>query len=324
MSAVDVLMVGVGYMGLRYVDAARDLGLRLCVVDVPERLAFLREQHADVVIDTEAVEPGVAACDESWVGPAMAAARRHRIRGVLGLSEPQVMAAAMTAHVLGLPGVGLYAGQIARNKALQRQIFAGAGVPQPRQRLVATLDALDPRDVELPVVIKPLASAGSVGVEEIAGAAEWSAAVDRRRNEGPLLVEERVFGQEYSWEALVRDGEVVFHSLTYKETTGSPNFVELLHVPGAWDAPDDVRETAFRVGSQVVAALHCGSGIVHLEFRMRPDGTPSVMEVALRTPGDFIMEVNSLAHEVDLYAAALTIAIGERPDVPPVAFPIVG
>ena len=42
-----------------------------------------------------------------------------------------ILAAALVADRLGLPGPGLAAAVVSRNKALQRGVFAAAGVAQP-------------------------------------------------------------------------------------------------------------------------------------------------------------------------------------------------
>ena len=64
----------------------------------------------------------------------------------------------------------------------------------------------------------------------------------------------------------------------------------------------------------MVGALGIGSGIVHLEFRLESTG-PNIMEVAVRTPGDMIMEIVQYATGVDLFDATIAVACGEQPEV---------
>lgn len=58
------------------------------------------------------------------------------------------------------------------------------------------------------------------------------------------------------------------------------------------------------------------TGIVHLEFRMTSSG-PSVMEVAVRTPGDYIMELCSLAYGMDWFELVLRLVVGDELPPPP-------
>jgi cysteine synthase A len=70
------------------------------------------------------------------------------------------------------------------------------------------------------------------------------------------------------------------------------------------------------LGTAVLQALGMRTGIVHLEFRLSPDG-PVVMEVAVRTPGDYIMDLLGLTYGVDWYELLVRAALGrELPPVP--------
>lgn len=311
--SVDVLLVGSGNMGRGYLEAARRLDLRVAVVETPARIDAIRAEFGDVLAGHEPVDPATADHDEAWVGPAAELARRTAPRGVLGFSEPHVLAAALVAEAHGLPGPGLYATQVSRNKALQRMLYGAAGIPQPTSRLVPDLSEVTPR---FPLVVKPLSGSGSSGVEQVPHEAAWADVATRRAGDGPLLVEEYAAGDEFSWEALVRRGRPLFTNLTAKTTTGPPAFVELLHRPSGSAAEREIRDRGDRLGAEVVSALRMRDGMVHLEFRLAPDGRAAVMEAAVRTPGDFLMDVVSQAHGVDLYAACLLLALGREPEIP--------
>ncbi|MFJ3928937.1 acetyl-CoA carboxylase biotin carboxylase subunit family protein [Streptomyces sp. NPDC090029] len=308
---VDILLIGSGNMGRGYLEAARHLGLQVAVIETETRIGTIRSEFADVVTAHEVVDPAAAEHDEAWVGPALTLARRTAPRGVLGFSETHVVASALVADELRLPGPGMYAAQASRNKALQRQLYGLAGVPQPSSRIVPAL-TLEPQPC-LPVVLKPFSGAGSHGVEQVPDETAWRDAVARTAGIGPLLIEDYATGDEYSWEALLLGGQVLFTNLTAKTTTGPPHFVELLHRPVIGEAGHCLRDQADQLGARVVSALRARDGMVHLEFRRASDGSVAVMETAVRTPGDYLMDVVSQAHGVDLYAACLLIALGEKP-----------
>ncbi len=308
----SLLLVGVGRMGRPYLAAARRLGAGVRAVEVPERAAPLADQLDGVTLCRG--EP-----DELWAEAADAAARAARPDGVLAFSEPHVLAAALVQNELGLPGPSLRAAVLSRNKALQRARFATAGIGQPEYLVTDRLaDARSWAAGRLPVIVKPLSSAGSNGVEHVPDLDTYSAVAARRDGEGRLLVERAVSGPEYSWEALVRDGQVWFANLTAKETTGPPNFVEVAHRTAA-DVDEGILSQADALGAAVVAALAMSTGLVHLEFRLSPDG-PMVMEVAVRTPGDYLMDLLGLTYGVDWFELAVRAALG-RPLPPPPAGP---
>ncbi|MGG7611729.1 hypothetical protein ACQ5JZ_20380 [Streptomyces sp. ZG43] len=63
-------------------------------------------------------------------------------------------------------------------------------LPAPAYRLTDDLASTAQRAAShFPVVVKPLSSAGSVGVELVADADAFETAAHRRATEGPLLVE---------------------------------------------------------------------------------------------------------------------------------------
>ncbi|MDR7301220.1 ATP-grasp domain-containing protein [Haloactinomyces albus] len=309
-----VVLIGVGGMAEGYLSAAETMGLRVGVVETADRCGALASRFS-CIADFEPVEEG--AQDEAWLAPATVLADRMRPRGVLGFAEPHVLATAILQHRLGVPGPGLDAAVISRNKALQRGEFERADLPQPgylHDRLQNATEWALPR---LPVVVKPVSMQGSRGVERIDTPEEWQDALARRGSEGPLLVEEYVEGHEYSVEALVENGRVLFTNLTRKETTGAPFFVELLHEAGYGTERPVLRKASEELCRKVVAAMGVSTGIVHLEFRTPIAEELVIMEVAVRTPGDHLMEIVSRAHGVDIYEACLRLALQETPELPP-------
>jgi cysteine synthase A len=67
----------------------------------------------------------------------------------------------------------------------------------------------------------------------------------------------------------------------------------------------------------VLRALRMDTGLVHLEFRLTEQG-PVVMEVAVRTPGDFLMDLLGLTYGCDWYELVVRAAVGWPLPAPPV------
>ncbi|SBT41114.1 ATP-grasp domain-containing protein [Micromonospora narathiwatensis] len=306
----ELLLVGVGLMGRPYLAAARRLGVRVHVVETAAAAAALPDQPDHTTLTS-------GDSDEAWAEVAAAAVAARKPDGVVAFTEPQVLAAALVADTLSLPGPSLGAAVLSRNKALQRGRFAAAGIRQPEYLIAADLHAAGQWAAgRFPVVLKSLSSAGSVGVELVADEREWADAVRRRAGEAPLLVERAVEGPEYSWEALVHEGSVWFSSITAKETTGPPYFVETGHRTAA---PVDAATAASvdDFGRSVLAALGMGSGIVHLEFRLA-DAGPTLMEVAVRMPGDYLMDLLGLTYGIDWFEMVVRLAMSmPLPERPP-------
>ncbi|WP_405590319.1 ATP-grasp domain-containing protein [Streptomyces sp. NBC_01092] len=308
----ELLLVGVGMMGRPYVAAARRLGLRVRAIEAQDWAGAIE----DLVDAVEPSQGKYGSLDELWAETVHAAVQANRPDGVLAFTESHVLGAAMAQDRLGLPGPSLQAAVVSRNKALQRGRFRAHGIGQPEYLLTDDLrGSAQWAGARLPVVVKPLSSAGSEGVELVADAAAFDRAALRRAAQRPLLVESALDGPEYSWEALVRDGEIWFSNLTAKTTTGPPHFIELAHRVAAPLPPADAEQVA-GLGRSILAAIGMRTGIVHLEFRMTSAG-PAVMEVAVRTPGDYIMELCSLAYGVDWHEMVVRLAVGAELPPPP-------
>lgn len=310
-----LLLIGAGAMAEGYLESAERSGLSLAIVETGERIANLRARFSSIV-DSENLT-GPPSADESWVAPAFRLLNRFQPTGVLGFAEPQVLAAALVQDSAGLPGPGLAAAVISRNKALQRSRFALTGVDQPEHLFVDDLhEGTDWVASRLPVVVKSLSGMGSIGVEQINDAAAWAEVVERRRGEGALLIEEYIEGPEFSIEGLLRGGDLLFTNVTRKDTTGAPFFVETAHAVGAGVNEPTLVAAAETLCVRASKALHILTGIVHLEFKARSAVDLVIMELAVRTPGDHIMEIISTAHGFDFYSACIDVALGRNPELP--------
>jgi hypothetical protein len=79
-------------------------------------------------------------------------------------------------------------------------------------------------------------------------------------------------------------------------------------LPRELDGSEDVREVAARA----LDALGLTSGMTHMEWFRRPDGSLAVPEVAARPPGAQLTTLLSYAHELDFYEAWPRIVIENR------------
>ncbi|UJW29798.1 ATP-grasp domain-containing protein [Saccharothrix sp. AJ9571] len=299
-----LLMVGAARIGEPYLAAARRLGFRVTLVE--------STAHQDRLAgEVDRFIPVTGTAEEHWAAAAQAAAGEEEPDGVLAFAETQVMAAALVQDRLGLPGPSLRAAVISRNKALQRAHFAAACLPQPDHLLVDNVeDAVAWAESRLPVVVKPLSLSGSRGVVAVGSTAELAGLLPERLAVGKVLLEQQAVGPEYSWEGILREGTILFGNVTAKETTGPPEFVEVAHRAGCHLDP-----AVDELVHGVIEAIGVRSGIVHLEFILTGDG-PVAIEVAVRTPGDCLMDVLALTHGFDPYEAVVSVAMGD-----PVALP---
>jgi len=302
--------------GRLFVRAARELGFAPVLVTArPQAYAFLAGPDAPEVIV-------VRRTDEDFL-ESLLRARYGAAGGIAGItssSEYFVATAAALAARFALPGPDAAAVRAARDKAWQRRALADAGLPTPAFRAAASAPEAvwAAREIGFPVVVKPVAGSGSVGVRACATAAEVgrhaaallsqaAAAGERRR----VLVEERIDGPEFSVE--VFSGRVV--GITRKHLGDPPCFVEAGH-----DYPADASPEAARALEDAVvratAVLGLGWGPLHWELRLR-GAQALAIEVNPRLAGGFIPELVRHAQGIDLVRQALRLVVGEAPALAP-------
>jgi biotin carboxylase len=293
----------------RMVTAAASLpGVRLGVVSQdpqehapPEvRAAIAQHWRVDDVTDLDQLAAAVDAL----------AQRLGRPERLFGAYEQLQVPLAQLRERLGLPGLPVEAAVNFRDKARMKDVLRAAGVPVARHALVSSLDEARPfvEEVGFPVVVKPPAGAGSVATFRVERADQLARAVAAAAPDAghPALVEEFVLGDEHSLETVSVDGRAAWHSLTRYyptplEVTRQPWIQWCVVLPREVDDAryDDIRE----VGARALAALGMTSGLTHMEWFRRRDGSLAVSEVAARPPGAQITTLVSRSTDTDFVRA---------------------
>jgi hypothetical protein len=253
-----------------------------------------------------------------WAARALAE-RQGPIARLLSATEQVQEQLAEVRAALGIVGMGVEATRNFRDKARMKELLRAAGLPCARYRLApdsATARAFA-REVEYPLVIKPPAGAGAQATyraDDDASLETALAAVAPEPGKEALL-EEFITGDEYSFDTWHIGGRPIFHSLTEYLPTPldamrNPWIQWAVLLPREVDAPryDDIRAAAFAA----LATLGMGSGLSHMEWFRRTDGSLAISEVAARPPGAQITTLMSRAHDFDSIAAWSELMVYDR------------
>jgi biotin carboxylase len=324
----QVVFVGYNAAYLRAVDGRLPTG---SVVVLEEPDIIRKRGLADAADRFDCLDRIIAAPyqqSDEFVGVAAGLTADRRVVAVVPGLEYAVPAAAALAEKLGLPGAGERAAQALRDKIRLREVAGASGVRNPRWREVHGPDDIVAFAGGGPVVVKPANRQASVGVQlldsvdaesaALAWQRTWSASeyeqVPDRALTWRFLVEERLRGPEYSVEALVRDGEIVFANVTAKTVIPGPYPVELGHL---MPAPlDEGTQAMFDTASHdLVAALGFGTGILHAEWILTGDG-PVLVECAGRCPGDHIVDLIDLAYDTTVRRTLIDLLAGRPVTLP--------
>ncbi|MGO8960322.1 MAG: ATP-grasp domain-containing protein [Streptosporangiaceae bacterium] len=294
--------------GRLFCDRARKLGLvPVMLARDPGRYRYVRQDAIDCqVADTADPDALLAACARLG-GP---------VAGVTSSSEYFIGIAAQVAGSLGLPHPDTAAIACCRDKHAQRARLRQAGLPSPA--FVAAGHAQDAiaaaRRIGLPVVVKPVAGSGSVGVRLCRSLAEVAAAASHVLGSDPavlglppqasVLVEELLDGPEYSAEVLATE----LFGITRKWLGPLPHFVEIGH---DFPAPLPPAERT-SLGEAALAGLRAVgliSGAAHVELRSTANG-PVIVEINPRLAGGMIPRAVQEATGIDMIQHLVAQAAG--------------
>lgn len=251
----------------------------------------------------DGMDPSQIARGTRWLAERMGGCHR-----LLGIFEQLQVPLGEVRDALGIFGMGAEAARNFRDKSRMKDVLRAAGLPCARHQLVARVDdALTfARAVGYPLIIKPPAGAGSVATHRVDSDDALRHAVAQMgiTPGAPALCEEFMTGLERSFEVISVAGQPVWHSLTYYdpppiEVVANPWIQWTVCLPREVDDPpfDDVR----RAGFAALRALGMGTGLSHMEWFRRPDGTLAISEIAARPPGAQIMRLMSFATGEDFY-----------------------
>ena len=237
----------------------------------------------------------------------------HRLLGTLEHLQVEL---AMVREELGIDGMRPEAANNFRDKSRMKDVLRAAGIPCARHRLIGEeAEALAfVGEVGYPVVLKPPAGAGAKATYAVEDEAALLQALRLHPPSPgrPMLAEEFIQGSEHSFDAVSIDGKVVWHSLTTYlpgplEVVRNPWMQWCILLPREIDDPryDDIREVAARA----LDALGMETGVCHLEWFRRKDGSIAISEVGARPGGAQISKLMSHAHDFHFYRAWAKVMI---------------
>jgi biotin carboxylase len=253
--------------------------------------------------------------------------------GVLTFSEAAVIAVAAVAEALGLPGIGVEAATVSRNKLLMRQAHQRFGAAHPEFAFVSSAAEATAAAERFgyPVIIKPTLGAASNYVfradddaelaERFQQASEGIRDMSWYRMEaegldlGPhgLIVESFLDGDEYLIEALAWDGEVYLGSVVDRVTVEGDTFDDDIHHAPTAVSPEDLA-AVHEVVEAGARAQGLRRSVMHAEIRFH-EGKPHLVEIAVRPGGGGLDHMARLSAGYDPIAAVRDVAVGRRPQV---------
>lgn len=199
------------------------------------------------------------------------------------------------------------------NKYNMRSAFKVAGIPVPQYVMVKSTDELSNYDFKYPVIVKPVDSGGSQGINKVDCSEQLQSAFFAARDcsrTHSVIIEEYVDGREFSVEYLSHNGKHYILQITDKQTSGAPHFIEMSHHQPAAIS----EELAMRIRTmveQALTALKIENSASHTEIKLNSRDELFIIEIGARMGGDRITsDLVRLSTGYDMVKGVLELATG--------------
>ena len=236
---------------------------------------------------------------------------RHSLRGmqvdrVESLWEPLMLLAARLRESFGIAGMSVEQTVPFRDKEAMKQVLDAAGIRTPHHyRATTASQAREAADrIGVPVIVKPIAGAGSADTYRADSTDELEAAIAAVRHIPEVSVEEFVEAEEFTFDTVCAGGEILFHNICWYRPR------PLTARQHAWISPQaialrdpDVSHLAAGVemGRRVLRAMGFTDGFTHMEWYLKADGEAVFGEIGARPPGARTVDLMNFANDIDLF-----------------------
>lgn len=235
--------------------------------------------------------------------------------------EPLMLLAADLRQRWELPGMRRDAVMGFRDKVTMRERVAAAGVRVPRSvRVRSAAEVWEAAEqIGYPLIIKPVAGAGSADTWRASSKDELEVVLRRMRHVPEASVEELIEGDEYTYESICVDGKPVYEGCCRYY----PNVLEARK--NEWISPiiftlrdhaSPELADAMEMGRKAIAALGMTTGFTHMEWFRARTGEPVFGEIACRAPGASMVDLMNYAADVDLFTEWARAVVHGRIEIP--------
>ncbi len=225
---------------------------------------------------------------------------------VESLWEPTMLMAARLREAIGAPGLTVQQTVPFRDKGEMKKMVEAAGLRTPRSMRTTTRAGCREaaEQIGYPIIIKPIAGAGSMDTHRIENDAELEDVLGKLLHIPEVSVEEFISGDEFTYDTVCASGSIAFQNVCeYRPNPLIGKQVEWISPQViAWrDLTDPFIADGVALGRDVIHAMGFQSGFTHMEWYRTHSGEVVFGEIGARSPGGRLTDMMNYACDTDLY-----------------------
>ena len=244
--------------------------------------------------------------EDAIVSEVVQRAKGLHIDHVASLWEPTMVLAARVREALGISGMTVEETLPFRDKERMKQVLDAAGIRTPHHYKSATAEGIREaaERIGFPIIVKPIAGAGSADTYRVDGAGDLESVLPRLRWVDEVSVEEFVEASEFTYDTICAGGEVLFDNIaSYRPRPLIARQLEWISPVTLVLRDIDAAELASgrAMGRDVLRALGFRDGFTHMEWYRRDNGEVVFGEIGARPAGARTVDVMNFANDIDLF-----------------------
>lgn len=307
-----LLLLGGGHAEIPLIQAAQELGWY--VITTGNAREGLGHPYADKNVFA----------DFSDKDAMLELAKSEGVQAVCsGCNDFALLSTVYVCEKLGLPGHDSYATSLElHHKDKYRALATRLGIPTPHAITVKVADTnsatgcVDFEDaisqLTFPIIVKPVDLTGGKGIHRAANANEalvaYKDACNRTRQDH-IVVEEFVQGSNHGFSAMLVKGKVAFAFSDNEQYYINKYMVSGANSPST--SSDKTLAMLREYSERIAQELHLVDGILHIQYIEKADGTPIIIEICRRPPGDLYIKFVKYATGVDYSKFIVQAETGE-------------
>jgi hypothetical protein len=250
--------------------------------------------------------PGLFSNEAAGIAQVADWVKGETIDRVCCLWEPGVELAAHMRETLGVPGQSRDEAKGYRNKEVMKQRLAAAGVRVPHHASATNAKGVyaAAEIVGYPLIIKPIAGAGSQDTFRCDDIEDVENAIAQLGHIEEVDVEEFIDAEEYTFDTVCAEGDIKYwHIGFYRPRPLVARTVEWIspQTLSVRNAEDPKLAVGRAMGERVLKTLGYDHGFTHMEWYLKSDGEAVFGEVAARPPGARTVDLMNFASDIDLF-----------------------